>query len=128
MNFSLLGKKEKKAVNYLELTPVSKYEHENGKDNNINVLVPRFRDFLLGKLIQPRLKNKYIRANLDQFGTATWLFIDGKANVEEIGKKLIEKFGTEIDPVYDRLTIFLTNLYKNGFITFKEIRKGKYNG
>lgn len=117
------SKNSNKEINYLELTPVRNFEHEY-KDKNAVVLVPRFRDWFFGKLLQPKLKHKYIKVDLDQFGTATWEAIDGNKKISEIALELDSKFGKQIHPVYDRLTEFLKNLFQNGLIDFKEYKKG----
>ncbi|MFC2131853.1 PqqD family protein [Bacteroidota bacterium] len=124
MRFNIFKKKESEH-NYLELTPIRNHEHEDREDGMINVLVPKFSSNFSKKHINKHLKYPYIKANLDEFGTETWLLMNGKTNVKEIGQKLIDKFGEKIDPVYDRLTKFLTELHKNNFITFKELTKGK---
>ncbi len=111
-------------LNYLELTPIANYTYEKKENGLVNVLVPRFTDKLLGKYLQPRLKNKYIKANLDDIGTATWLLINGNNKVHQIANDLSEQFGEKIHPVNERLTQFLTQLYQAGFITFTEIKKG----
>jgi hypothetical protein len=59
---------------------------------------------------------------LDEFGSETWLQLNGKQNVSAIGEKLVLKFGEKIEPVEERLTRFLTNLYLQGFISFNEIK------
>jgi len=121
----LKNKRETKSdINYLELTPYRIYEHEF-RDNGelVNILVPKFTGRILGKYLQPNLKYKYIKADLDKFGTATWLAIDGQTNVNGIAEKLVEQFGDEIQPVHQRLTNFLTQLYKAGFISFNELER-----
>jgi len=115
--------KKEAPLNYLETTPNRKYEHELLDDGIIHVLVPRFTDRILGKYLQPKLKSPYIRANLDEFGSATWLLMDGKTKVDSIADKLTEQFGESIQPVHPRLTFFLTHLYKAGFITFNELER-----
>jgi hypothetical protein len=65
-----------------------------------------------------------IKLNLDELGSASWLFMDGKRTVAKISELLLEKFGNKIDPVYERLTKFLTGLYEQRLITFQEINKG----
>lgn len=121
-------KKRGKEYNYMELTPVCNYGHNVKDDGLIDVLVPRFTDKIFGKYLQPHLKYKYIRANMDEFGSATWSLMDGKRKVYEIANELTDKFGESIQPVEERLTNFLTNLYTNDFISFIEFRKGKENG
>lgn len=124
MTFNLGLKKRKSFRNYLELTPVRNYEHVISNDGLVNVLVPKFSDKILGKILQPRLRKPYIHANLDEFGSAVWLLLNGELTVSEIGRILNEQFGERIQPVYSRLTGFLTTLYRNGFINFNELKKG----
>jgi hypothetical protein len=121
----LFGKSQKEDINYLDLTPYRKYNHSLKDDGLIDVLVPRFSDRILGKLLQPRLKNPFIRANLDELGTATWLEIDGKSKVGEIISKLERTLGDKVHPSQSRITLFLSYLHRNGFINFKEFNKEK---
>ncbi len=116
-------KNKRSELNYLTMIPFAIYSHEFNSEGKIDVLVPRFTDKVFGKLLQPRLKKKYIKANLDEFGTATWQLINGSNTVSRIGELLTEKFGDKIQPVYDRLTLFLTHLYNAGFISFKELER-----
>ncbi len=117
------NKKDSENLNLYEMTPLRNYTHQENDNGLIDVLVPRFTDKFFGKLLMPRLKNKYIKANLDEIGTQTWFLIDGNTQVSEICEKLQSKFGEAIEPAADRLTLFIQQLYRNGFITFKEIRK-----
>ncbi len=111
-------------INYMELTPYRKFEHEFTDDGeSVNILVPKYANGILAKYVQPKLKYKFLKADLDKFGTATWLKIDGKSTVLEIAEKLIKQFGEEIQPINKRLTIFLTQLYKSGFISFNELER-----
>ncbi len=116
-------KKIKKEYNYLEMTPVRNYDHIVKEDGLINVLVPKFTDKILSRLLMPRISKPFIKANLDEFGTEVWLQLDGKTIVIDIADRLAEKFGDKIQPVNERLLVFLTQLYKAGFITFNEFRK-----
>lgn len=121
-------KNKLESINYLELTPAVKHTHEIRSDGMINVLIPRFTNSIAKTLFQPAKKSTYIKANLDEFGSATWLLIDGSKKVNQIADLLLEKFGERIEPVNERLTMFLTHLYKNGFINFLELQKGNKNG
>lgn len=119
----LFGNNKFKDLNLMELTPIRKHEHIEKEGGLIDVLVPRFTDWFFGKLLMPRMKNKYIKANLDEIGSQTWLLIDGTKQVYQISNELLENFGEKVEPVVNRTTLFMTQLYRNGFITFKEIRK-----
>ncbi len=123
-----LKKKKRVPINYLELTPVANYDKEITDDGLVNVLAPRFKSEF-GKNLMTKLKRSpYLKANLDEIGSFVWLQIDGEKKVIDIAKKTQEKFGEKVEPVYDRLTRFLTQLYRNGFIHFKELKKGQRYG
>jgi len=124
MSFSFFGRKNKE-YNYLSMTPVRVHRHEEREDGMVNVLIPRFKSNFAKKLFSKAVSSPYIKANLDEFGTATWLLIDGNRNVQNIGEALVEKFGEKVEPVYERLTRFLTDLHRYNFISFIELKKGK---
>ena len=116
---------KKKEYNYLLLTPVRNHGHEDRDDGLVNVLIPRFKSEFAKKFLSRAVRTPFIKANLDEFGSAAWILIDGHKNVEEIGKDLLEKFGEKIEPVYDRLTRFLTDLHRYNFISFIELQRVK---
>lgn len=69
--------------------------------------------------LQSRLKKPFIKVNLDEIGSAVWLLIDGHRKVFEIGHEMEVRFGEKIQPVNERLGLFLGNLKKNKFITWE---------
>jgi hypothetical protein len=114
-------KKINTTINYLELTPVRNYDHVIEDTGLISVLVPKFDIKWLDRIMSKIIKSRFFKAKLDEFGTETWLEIDGNKSVQIISKRLSQKFGEKINPVDERLTKFLSELYKYNFITFKEI-------
>jgi len=122
-------KKINSSINYLELTPKRVYNYEVESSGKISVLVPKFKNKLLVNFLAPRLKAPYIKAKLDDFGSLTWIEMDGTKNVESISQLLTDKFGDKVQPANERLTKFLTQLYQYNFITFNEINsKGDLYG
>ncbi|MGK9367301.1 PqqD family protein [Melioribacter sp. Ez-97] len=113
-----------KDKNYLDLTPVRKVEHEQ-EGNLVTLLIPKFTSAFAVKFIAPRMKSKYIKLKLDELGSASWLEIDGNTSVGELCNRLRNKFGEKIEPVEERLTRFLTRLYMEKIISFKEIEGEK---
>jgi len=100
----------------LKLIPIKnrQYVHRNPKE--IDILVPRFKiSFLQNLLPEGR---KYILANLDEIGSYTWELIDGKNNIKEIIFNVREKFGQEVEPAAERVTLFLQKMHSNNFIIF----------
>jgi hypothetical protein len=114
-------KKIDTTINYLELTPVRNYDHVIEDSGLISVLVPKFDIKWLDKIMSNIIKSRFFKAKLDEFGTETWLEMDGNKSVHLISEHLSQKFGEKINPVDERLTKFLTELYKYNFITFKEL-------
>jgi hypothetical protein len=114
-------KKIDTTINYLELTPVHSYDHVIEENGLVSVFVPKFDIKWLDNIMSKIIKSRFFKAKLDEFGTATWLEMDGNKSVQLISEHLSEKFGEKINPVDERLTKFLSELYKYNFITFKEI-------
>jgi len=114
-------KKSNPDINFLELTPVRNYEHEIENNGLISVFVPKFDIIWLDRILSRIIKSRFFKAKLDEFGTETWLEIDGVKSVQMISNQLSKKFGEKINPVDERLTKFLSELYKYNFITFKEL-------
>jgi len=114
-------KKILKSVNTLDLTPLKLYSEEENQDELVTVIVPKFKNKVVVKLISPKLKSDHFKIKLDKFGSAVWLKINGKTKVDQIIKDLKKKFGDEIKEEHERTTKFIFQLYEQGFISFKEI-------
>ncbi len=114
---------KKTPINYLELTPECIHGYEMKDNGKVSILIPRFTSKFFGRYLLPLLKNKYIPLKLDEFGTETWLLIDGKKNVQGICDLMTEKYGEKIQPAEERVTSFLTHLYTNQFIRFNDLNK-----
>lgn len=115
--------KDLESLNYLETTPVHNYGGVEEETGLVSVLIPRFTNKILVKFLTPRLKNPFVKAKLDEFGSEVWRQINGKNKVQEIADNLSAKFGEKIQPVNERLTKFLTMMYQYSFITFNELNK-----
>ena len=114
-----------KKVNFLDLRPVRILGHELRDDGRINLWMPRFKNRINSTLFQPGSKDKFIFIKLDRFGSHTWLLIDGMDNVAQICSKLKEQFPEELQPLEEteeRVTNFLSLLYQERYITFREIQ------
>lgn len=117
-------KKNKKAdLNFTELTPVKCYEWKQLDDGNVEVLVPKFTGGLFDRILARFTPPKYDHAAFDEIGTNVWLLIDGKRKIDDIVNEMNSKFGESIHPAYERITLFFSNLHRNGFINFLEFQK-----
>ena len=77
----------------------------------VTVIVPKFKNKIVVKLISPKLKSDHFKIKLDKFGSAVWLKINGKTKVDQIIKDLKKKFGDEIQEEAERTTKYIFHLY-----------------
>ncbi len=123
MNFFQRRKILKKA-NYLDLTPVRIMEHEIREDGKVNILLPRFKNKFSSALFQPARKAREIAIKLDGPGSAIWLMIDGVISVHRICENMNDLHPDKMQPPEEtekRITQFLSLLYQQRYITFREI-------
>ncbi|MBN2135749.1 MAG: PqqD family protein [Acidobacteria bacterium] len=112
--------KKEEVPNLLELTPERLVDYKKRDDGIIDLVIPKFRHKLLKDFFMKRLQKPTWKVELDEIGTFVWENIDGKTNVEKIGKKMAAHFGENVEPVYERLNQFLYMLRSHKFIQFKE--------
>lgn len=55
----------------------------------------------------------YKKMELDEYSSEVFLQIDGYKTVKEIGENLEEKFGEKVNPLYERLLVFLNHIEVN---------------
>jgi hypothetical protein len=111
--------KESGELNLLELVPVKNIEWKRTEEGLICLLKPKFQLPILKKHLLPRLKHPYYTINLDRIGTLFWESCDGIRTVKEIANRMKNSLGDEVEPLYERITLFLQKLEKNKFILFK---------
>ena len=84
-------------------------------DDNGIVTVLEKQDHKIQKFFR-RLKFKiplYKEITLDEISSEVFLQIDGDKTVKEIGDNLEKKYGEKVNPLYERLLIFLNHIYIN---------------
>ncbi|ELC8441136.1 PqqD family peptide modification chaperone [Clostridium perfringens] len=55
----------------------------------------------------------YKKIAFDEYSSEVFLQIDGNKTVKEIGEELEAKFGDKVQPLYERLLVFLNHIYIN---------------
>jgi hypothetical protein len=120
MNFFQRRKLLKRA-NYLELTPVRVAQHETAPDGEVIIVVPKFKREFWREFVLSRKRLPNYRIRLDELGAATWLEVDGIKKVGEICSVLSVKLGEKIHPAEERVTKYLTILYDQRYISFREL-------
>lgn len=111
--------RKKKNENNLDMNtiiPVQNVNFEIEVDNTVTLLKPKFTSNFSIKYIIPRMKYPYYKIHLDEVGTTVWNAIDGSLTAVEIGEKIKEELGEKIEPVFERLGLFLAKLKNEKFI------------
>ncbi|MFH1936338.1 MAG: hypothetical protein ABIK52_02090 [Bacteroidota bacterium] len=115
-----------KKSNALDLIPVRLLNHEPRDDGNLNILLPRFKKPWLARFMAPLKRKEFIRIKLDQSGSATWMLINGIRPVRTICEELEKENPGKMQPgseTIDRVNKFISILYQQRFITFRQIQK-----
>ena len=105
--------------NIADHVPCVCLEHEVEEDGCVKLLVPRFRVPWM-QWLQKRLKKPHIKVKLDEIGSAAWLLIDSRRTVAQIGEALENRLGEKVQPVNERLGMFVGILRRNKFIILRE--------
>ncbi|MGM0484278.1 MAG: PqqD family protein [Candidatus Krumholzibacteriota bacterium] len=112
-----------KEINLLKLIPERTIDYEEGEDDMVTLLAPRFRSRFLPKFMKSRLKRKKFRVALDEIGSFVWLRCDGTRTAGQIADEMAARFGEEAEPVTERLGIFFGQLEKLEYIRFTNIEE-----
>lgn len=110
-----------KDANYLDLVPVRSCNFESDQAGKVTLLIPKFKSDFLRRMLVPRRKSPDFRIKLDELGSAVWLAADGIRNVAEISALLVETMGEKVAPAEERIPKFLSILFRQGFINFKQL-------
>jgi hypothetical protein len=113
-------KKQEAEINLLELIPQRNIKWEKNEEQMCVLLKPKFNNSFAKKHLLPRMKKPYFKVKLDKVGSFIWENCDGKRTVNELADLMKEKFGKEVEPLYDRLSVFLQHLEKNKFIQYTQ--------
>lgn len=110
--------KEEDSPNLLTLIPEKLVESEKKDDGLLYLVIPKFRGKRTGKWLTSKLKHPTWKIDLDEVGSFVWEQIDGRTNVEKIGERMQKHFGEKVEPVFDRLNLFLYTMRKEDLIRF----------
>jgi hypothetical protein len=116
-----------KKANLLDLTPVRLHEYEVEETGKVVILVKKFKSvrfahFVLGK------HSPVIRIKLDETGSEVWKTIDGVSNVAALLDNLNTRWSDRPEKtsgLEKRLAGFLSIMYDNRYINFREIENRK---
>ena len=104
--------------NYLDKVPKISDEISWTEEDNIVTIAIENKGFF-NKVAQRFFKKPKISyIHLDEFGSFVFKQIDGKKDITEIGALVKENFGDEAEPLYERLSKYISILNSYGFVTF----------
>ena len=93
---------------------------QNGDDEPLQLLVPRFRSWPFSRLLQPSLRPEraYVRVSLDPRGAALWKAMDGETTVGDLIAFFQDAFPGDAEQAADRVWIFLPAMKRHRFLAF----------
>ena len=112
--------KKHNSPNLLDMVPVQNVEWNKKDDGKVTLEFPKLRSRLLRTIIKRMGVNPFAKVHLDEFGSFVWEQCDGNQPVYQIGKNLKSKFGDSIEPVYDRLGLFIRQLASQNCLIYKD--------
>lgn len=105
-------------LNMYNVIPRPIVKSETSKNGLVVLLKPKYKNQFLVKHLIPNMKHPFYKINLDNIGSAVWNKIDGLKNAVEIAEELEKELGEQIQPAYERLGIFLSQLKRGKFIEY----------
>lgn len=111
-------------IDFLDLIPVSRVDfvQEEGGDQVI-LKIPRYRDFLFGRLIQPRLgpDKRFVRMKLDARGSYLWARMNGERCIGDLVAGFQEAFPQDAEQAGERISGYLYNMYDQKLLDFENL-------
>jgi hypothetical protein len=125
MNLFKRTSRKWRGIDFMGLVPARTCDWVRGeKPGQIVVLQPRFQSGLLGRFLQPRLKEskRFVRIPLEERGSFLWAQMDGKRTVGDLTRAFQEEFENETDQVPERVATFLYQMADNNLIRFNNLK------
>lgn len=106
-------------LNLLELKPIRNTRSETNEEGLVTLFVPKFQNQWTVRWLIPLLAKPDIRLKLDKYGSYIWNACDGNTTVRDIGQKMGEHFGEEVDSLYERIGLFIRRLDESQSLLIK---------
>ncbi len=111
-------------VDFMDLVPESLVPWESdGQGGPVVLLLPRYRDPLFGRLIQPRLgpRKRHVRMTLDGRGSWLWPRMDGRTDLRTLVDGFCEAFPDDQEQAAERISGYLFNMYEHKVLKFNNL-------
>lgn len=101
----------RKEENYLDKIPIKSAKIQYQVNENNHIIIMENHENVCERLCLYLLKKpKQTKIELDMYGSYIWEKINGQKTIYEIGKELSKDFGAEIEPLYQRMALFIRTL------------------
>jgi hypothetical protein len=113
---------------FMTLVPARVVDWEDDPATGLVVaLLPRFRDPILGRLLQPRLpqKRRWVRVTIDERGSLLWRAVDGARPVSALVPLYLEAFPHDLDEAHERVCRWVYAAYAGGLMRFVNLGDGE---
>ncbi len=104
------------------LTPVTLIKHTTDEKGMVTLLVPKFNNQRITKALEKNNKHLRMHLELDEMGSFVWKHIDNQTNVHNIIIHF-KKIFPDTNQAEQRIITFITKMYHEKWITFKELMK-----
>jgi len=113
-------KKTVKLEDFIKQIPVHKEGLGWSQDEGGKVTLEMENKGVANRIAQVLLrKPKISYIHLDEMGSVVWPLIDGERDIEAIGVAVKEACGEKAEPLYERLSQYLSTLNHHGFLNWK---------
>ncbi|MFN2370577.1 MAG: hypothetical protein ABR506_05405 [Candidatus Krumholzibacteriia bacterium] len=105
---------------FLDLVPAPAVGAEaDPETGDLVVLLPRFRDRVLGRVLQPSLPaaRRYVRVRLDARGSVLWRAMDGQRDIRALVPVYEEAFPEDRTEAAERVCKWFYAGYESGLLT-----------
>lgn len=110
----------KKEMNYLDRIPHSNVDSWiEGIDGNV-ILHIKSKGVVITVVAWLFKRSRVSKIPLDDLSSLAWRLIDGKRTIKQMGAIMEESIGTEISPVYERLSLLIKYMAGQGLILFSK--------
>lgn len=83
------------------------------EDGRCVLLRPKFGQGRFSRWLSARVTDPHYRIRLDAVGTFVWKACDGHTPVAQIAERLRDRFGPSVEPVEERLALFVGQMTRS---------------
>ena len=106
-------------TDFKNVIPVKQCEFTNN-NGLVTVLYKKEKPGFIEKLFLKKRLSKPYKIDLDEIGSFIWLLCDGTKNIKEITEEASGHFGEKIEPVVERVELFIKQMHKNKLVSLYE--------